>query len=55
MGFGLGLALTHSAVVAHGGHIEVGDSPLGGARFTLILPQGWHAVASADEHAEDSD
>ncbi len=38
VGFGLGLALTHSAVRAHGGSIEVGDSPLGGARFRIVLP-----------------
>jgi len=38
VGFGLGLALTHSAVRAQGGSIEVGDSPLGGARFRILLP-----------------
>jgi signal transduction histidine kinase len=38
VGFGLGLALTHSAVRAHGGSIEVGDSPLGGARFRMLIP-----------------
>jgi two-component system heavy metal sensor histidine kinase CusS len=38
VGFGLGLALTHSAVRAQGGSIEVGDSPLGGARFRIFLP-----------------
>ena len=36
-GFGLGLALAHTAVVAHGGTIEVGSSPLGGARFRIVL------------------
>jgi signal transduction histidine kinase len=39
VGFGLGLALTHSAVRAQGGSIEVGDSPLGGARFRIRLPR----------------
>jgi signal transduction histidine kinase len=38
VGFGLGLALTHSTVRAQGGRIEVGDSPLGGARFRVLLP-----------------
>ncbi len=38
VGFGLGLALTHSAVLAQGGRIEVGDSPLGGARFRIVIP-----------------
>lgn len=37
-GFGLGLALTHSAVRAQGGRIEVATSPAGGARFRLLLP-----------------
>ena len=39
VGFGLGLALTRSAVAAHGGTIDVGDSPLGGARFRILLPR----------------
>ncbi|NOT28958.1 MAG: hypothetical protein HOP15_00760 [Planctomycetes bacterium] len=38
VGFGLGLALTHSVVTAQGGTIEVGDSPLGGARFRILIP-----------------
>lgn len=39
VGFGLGLALTHSAVRTHGGRIEVGQSPSGGARFRITLPR----------------
>ena len=39
VGYGLGLALTHSAVVAQGGTIEVGESELGGARFHVHLPR----------------
>jgi two-component system heavy metal sensor histidine kinase CusS len=38
-GYGLGLALARAAAEAHGGTIEVGDSPRGGARFTLSLPR----------------
>lgn len=38
VGFGLGLALTQRAVVAQGGTIEVVDSPLGGARFRILIP-----------------
>ena len=35
-GAGLGLAITHQVVVAHGGDVSVGDGP--GARFTVSLP-----------------
>lgn len=38
-GYGLGLALTRAAVAAHGGAIEVGSAPGGGARFRLELPR----------------
>jgi signal transduction histidine kinase len=39
VGFGLGLALTDSAVRAHGGRIEVSVAPAGGARFRILLPR----------------
>lgn len=39
-GTGLGLAIAYSVVRAHDGDIGVDDAPLGGARFTLVLPQG---------------
>jgi two-component system NtrC family sensor kinase len=39
-GTGLGLAIAYNVVKAHGGEIQVGESPLGGARFTLLLPVG---------------
>jgi signal transduction histidine kinase len=38
-GVGLGLAIVQQIVVAHGGDIEVGESELGGARFTIRLPR----------------
>lgn len=38
-GYGLGLALTRTAVQAHSGSIEVSTSPLGGARFRVLLPR----------------
>ncbi|HEY5801788.1 MAG TPA: ATP-binding protein [Burkholderiaceae bacterium] len=37
-GYGLGLAIAHKAVTAHGGTLIVGTSPLGGARFEIALP-----------------
>jgi two-component system, NtrC family, sensor histidine kinase HydH len=37
-GMGLGLALCHRIISAHGGTIEVGDSDLGGALFRMKLP-----------------
>jgi PAS domain S-box-containing protein len=37
-GAGIGLALAHKAVVAHGGGIEVADAPGGGATFRVRLP-----------------
>lgn len=36
-GSGLGLAVAHAVAEEHGGAIEVGRSPLGGARFVLIV------------------
>ncbi len=37
-GFGLGLAIAHSAVAAHGGTIDVESPPQGGAVFRISLP-----------------
>ena len=37
-GSGLGLAIVAEIVAAHGGTISVGTSPLGGARFEVVLP-----------------
>ncbi|MET0458138.1 MAG: ATP-binding protein [Ilumatobacteraceae bacterium] len=36
-GAGLGLAVTADVAAAHAGRLEIGDSPLGGARLTLVL------------------
>lgn len=38
-GAGLGLAVVRGIVIAHGGTIVIDDSPLGGARFIVSLPQ----------------
>ncbi len=37
-GTGLGLSLSHTIVLAHGGNIEVASEPGKGAAFTVILP-----------------
>ncbi|MCX7123722.1 MAG: ATP-binding protein [Gammaproteobacteria bacterium] len=37
-GHGLGLAISKKIIEAQGGQIQVEDSPLGGARFTLSIP-----------------
>jgi signal transduction histidine kinase len=37
-GLGLGLPLSKEIAELHGGHIDVGDSELGGARFCVSLP-----------------
>ena len=37
-GTGLGLAIAYNVVRAHEGHISVGASPEGGARFTISVP-----------------
>lgn len=38
-GVGLGLAIVKEITVAHGGELEVGDAPEGGAMFTLSWPK----------------
>jgi signal transduction histidine kinase len=37
-GTGLGLAIAHRIVTSFGGRITLGNSPLGGAKFTIALP-----------------
>ena len=37
-GVGLGLAVVQQIVIAHGGQIQAGSSPQGGALFTMTLP-----------------
>ncbi|MBK6851974.1 MAG: tetratricopeptide repeat protein [Burkholderiales bacterium] len=37
-GLGLGLAISAESLAAMGGHLSAGDSALGGARFTIVLP-----------------
>ncbi len=37
-GSGLGMYIVHGLVTAHGGRVEIGDAPSGGARITVIWP-----------------
>jgi K+-sensing histidine kinase KdpD len=46
-GTGLGLAIARAATEAQGGQLRIEDSPLGGARFVLIVPNAL-AVEATD-------
>jgi signal transduction histidine kinase len=48
-GVGLGLAIVQQIIFAHGGEIEVAESELGGARFTIRLARNTNREMSASE------
>ena len=50
-GIGLGLALVHQIVEAHGGTIVIEDGAAGGARFRVVLPKGTAAEAAIEARA----
>ena len=50
-GTGLGLAIVKKVVVEHGGTIEIDQSPMGGARFTIRLPGPRSAEIAAIKEA----
>jgi len=43
-GSGLGLAVAVDVMAAHGGRVDISDSPLGGARVSLVLPRTHGAI-----------
>jgi signal transduction histidine kinase len=51
-GTGLGLAVVHGIVEAHGGEIRVGSSSMGGACFTLLLPAALPVAAPGETKDE---
>ena len=47
-GLGLGLSIVRGFIEAHGGRVEAGDNPGGGARFTLFIPWAPHASVPSE-------
>jgi PAS domain S-box-containing protein len=58
-GTGLGLAIAKEFVTLHGGRIDAGDAPEGGASFKVVLPRlepsrpAWEVSAPAEDDARD--
>jgi signal transduction histidine kinase len=46
-GSGLGLSIVRAVVERHGGRVSAGTSPLGGARFTVVLPRDRTGAAAS--------
>ena len=52
IGTGIGLAICRSIIISHGGRLDLGGSPLGGAAFTLRLPTQSGAEDAAPESVD---
>lgn len=52
-GTGIGLSLVERFVAAHGGAVEVGDRPGGGARFTVRVPVDPRAAATVEDTSSE--
>lgn len=48
-GTGLGLFIVQEIVRAHGGSIAIAQSPLGGSRFSVRIPDKWQNVSDKQE------
>ena len=46
-GSGLGMYIVHGLVTAHGGSVEIDDSPAGGARVSILWPRARTAGPSS--------
>ena len=51
-GTGLGLAIVKKIIEEHGGHIEVGNRPEGGASVSIVLPAGVRAIDSKTQRVK---
>jgi two-component system sensor histidine kinase KdpD len=54
-GTGLGLAIARASTTAQGGRLLLEDSPLGGARFILIVPNASTSAASGGSSSGSAD
>lgn len=53
-GTGIGLSLVERFIAAHGGMVEVGDRPGGGARFTVRVPIDRRAAATVEAASSEA-
>ena len=49
-GTGLGLAIVKAVAESHGGRVAIGESELGGARVSIVLPSGRDRYGEGSEH-----